>query len=103
MVSAYVTAFPDLNMTIEQQIAEGSVISVHWRARGTHDGLLGDIPPTGKSTDLRGHLMATFEKGKITTGSEVWDEGLMINQLGLAGLTPEPGPFVASRRRMVPA
>lgn len=84
MVSGYVTAFPDMRMTIEQQVAEGNLLATHWRVIGTHDGPLGDIPPTGKRVDIRGHSLSTFERGKISAVSEVWDEHAMIRQLGLA-------------------
>lgn len=84
MVSGYLTAFPDMKMTTEQEVAEGNLLATHWRAVGTHDGPLGDVPPTGNPIDIRGHNIARFERGKIVEEFEVFDELGMLQQLGLA-------------------
>jgi predicted ester cyclase len=42
------TAFPDLHVTIEAQIAEADLVATRWRAHGTQRGMLGNFPPTGK-------------------------------------------------------
>ena len=39
------TAFPDLQITVEDQIAEGDKVVTRWRARGTHTGTFQGIPP----------------------------------------------------------
>src|SRR5713101_4047599 len=44
-VSAYLTAFPDLHFTIEDQIAEEDKTTLRYTARGTHRGDLMGIPP----------------------------------------------------------
>jgi len=86
MISGYQAAFPDLRMTAERQIAEGDTLAVEWRCVGTHDGPLGDIPPTGKRIDIRGHVMARFERGKIVEEFEVFDELRMLQQVGAVEL-----------------
>ena len=52
-VAAYRTAFPDLEWTIEQAIAEGDWVAVRLTLRGTHLGPLGDIPPSGNRVEMR--------------------------------------------------
>jgi predicted ester cyclase len=47
-LSMYITAFPDLHFTIEDMIAEGDFVVVRQTTRGTHQGNLMGIPPTGK-------------------------------------------------------
>ena len=84
MVRGYVTAFPDMRMTIEHMVGEGDLLAVHWRVVGTHDGPLGDVPATGKKVDLRGHIIARFERGRVAEEFEVFDELAMLRQLGLA-------------------
>jgi predicted ester cyclase len=48
-VSTYQTAFPDLNVTVEDVIAEGDKVVTRWTIRGTHQGEIEEFgPPTGK-------------------------------------------------------
>ena len=47
--AAIATAFPDLRITIEEQIAEGEYVTTRWSARGTHQGdLIGMAPPASR-------------------------------------------------------
>ena len=82
MISEYRRAFPDLRMTLERQVIEGDAMAVEWRCVGTHDGPLGDIRPTGKRVDIRGHVMARFKRGRIVEEFEVFDELRMLRQIG---------------------
>ena len=54
-VAALRAAFPDLHMTIEDQIAEGDRVVTRWTARGTHTGEFHGIPPTGKTGSRGGN------------------------------------------------
>ena len=45
-------AFPDLEITIEDQIAEGDKVVTRFRTRGTHQGELWGMPPTGKEVEI---------------------------------------------------
>jgi steroid delta-isomerase-like uncharacterized protein len=83
MVQGYLTAFPDLHMTTVLQVAEGDKCATAWRVFGTNDGPLGDTPPTHKSMQIAGHVIARFEGGKIAEEWEVFDELAMFKQLGL--------------------
>ncbi len=82
MVEGYLTAFPDLHMTVEQQMVEGNLISCRWRATGTHDGPLEDIEPTGKTINISGLVIARFRGTKIAEEWEVFDELRMLQQIG---------------------
>ena len=42
------TAFPDLHLTIEEQIAEGDEVVTRLTMQGTRRGALPGSPPTGK-------------------------------------------------------
>src|SRR5688500_11894789 len=42
------SGFSDIHMTIEALVAEGDYVATRFTARGTHDGPLMGIPPTGK-------------------------------------------------------
>jgi steroid delta-isomerase-like uncharacterized protein len=45
--SMYHSAFPDVHIEIEDQIAEGDKVASRWVASGTHEGDLMVIPATG--------------------------------------------------------
>jgi predicted ester cyclase len=58
-------AFPDLHITIEDQIAEGDKVATRFRARGTHLGELAGRAPTGKEVEVTGINMCRIEGGEI--------------------------------------
>jgi predicted ester cyclase len=81
-------AFPDLEMTIEQEIAEGDFVTVLWRGRGTNTGNGNGLNATGKKADGRGISIFRIANGKI---KEEWTEYsgvLILQQLGLMPVRP---------------
>jgi predicted ester cyclase len=83
------TAFPDLQLTIDETIGEGDKVVVRWTMRGTHLGeMRGGIAPTSKPFTVTGTTTNRVVGGQI---AEAWGNidllGLML-QLGL--VTP-PG------------
>jgi predicted ester cyclase len=62
-------AFPDLEMAIEQQIAEGSWVATRVTFRGTHTGEFAGIPATGRRIEYAGTAMDRLENGKVV---EMW-------------------------------
>jgi predicted SnoaL-like aldol condensation-catalyzing enzyme len=47
-------AFPDLELTIEKEVAEGDFVTVLWRGRGTNTGSGNGLTATGKKAEGRG-------------------------------------------------
>src|SRR5262245_65880344 len=47
-MAMFVSAFPDLNVTVEGAVEEGDHVVVRWVATGTHTGPGTGIPPTGR-------------------------------------------------------
>ena len=84
MVQGYVTAFPGMEFTVQSMMAEGDMLAAVWSVRGTHSGPLGDVPPTGREIDIRGHVLLRFEGDKVAEEWELFDEALMMQQLGLS-------------------
>src|SRR4051794_27677984 len=81
-LGAYRAAFPDAVSTVEDQVAEGDRVVTRWRARGTHAGTLGELPPTGRAFEVGGITIERFEDGRI---AEIWvarDELGLLRQLG---------------------
>lgn len=81
--SAYFNAFPDLQVTIEDTIAEGDKVMTRLTWRGTHRGELMCMPPTGKQVAFSGMEGYRIADGKIV---EIWaysDNLGMFQQLGV--------------------
>jgi hypothetical protein len=47
-------AFPDLQLTIEDQLADGNKVATRFTLRGTQTGRFLDIAPTGKQVTVTG-------------------------------------------------
>lgn len=58
--------YPDLELTVDQQIAEGDWVATCITARGTHKGYWLGIKPTGKQVSYTGVNIEKVENGKIT-------------------------------------
>lgn len=76
-VSAFRTGMPDLEITVEDQVAEGSKVVTRWRGSGTHDGELMGVPSTGKRVETSGMIISRFEDDKIA------EEWASVDVLGL--------------------
>jgi steroid delta-isomerase-like uncharacterized protein len=82
-VTLYRSAFPDLRFTIEDLIADADTVAIRWSSRGTHNGWLDQIPPTGKPVNVTGVSIARFENGKMIEGWISWDALGMLQQIGV--------------------
>jgi predicted ester cyclase len=79
----YRSAFPDLHVEIEEQLAEGDLVATRWTATGTHEGDLMGIAPTGNRVTLPGMEIVRFSGGKLAEGWEGYDSMVMMQQLGV--------------------
>ncbi len=82
-VGAYRSAFPDLHIQIEDQIAEGDKVATRWTGAGTHEGELAGIAPTGNHVTLPGMEIVRISEGKLVEGWEGYDSMTMMQQLGV--------------------
>ena len=85
----YQSAFSDGRFDVEQQFAEGDFVITRWTARGTNDGGLMGMPPTGKSVACAGITIDRIAGGKIAESWTCWDTLGMMQQLGVV---PEAQP-----------
>ncbi|MFL5698466.1 MAG: ester cyclase [Ktedonobacteraceae bacterium] len=76
-------AAPDIHYTIEELVAEGEKVVVHWTITGTQQGDLGGIAPTGKQFKADGITIFRFANGHIVDGRAVWDTLAFLQQLGV--------------------
>jgi steroid delta-isomerase-like uncharacterized protein len=85
-VTIYRNAFPDIQNTVEKIVAEGNIVSVLWRSRGTHHGEFMGFGPTGREVTFTGMRQFRIAENKIaeswvTMDAQRWQEQLE-EQLG---------------------
>lgn len=78
-----ISALPDFQITIEDLLAEGDKVMVRWTGRGTHQGELLGVPPTGKQVTVSGINVMRIEDGKIVERWGITDDLDMLHQLGV--------------------
>jgi steroid delta-isomerase-like uncharacterized protein len=77
-------AFPDLQTTIEDMVAEGNKVVTRFSFRGTHQGETEDLgPPTGNQFEVMGITIEQFSDGKIVQDWTNFDALGLLQQLGL--------------------
>lgn len=87
LVSMYRGAFPDLHLTIEDEITGGDKVVTRFTGRGTHRGPLMGIPPTGKRVTITAIDILRFENGRI---AEHWGNQDLLGMMRQIGVIP-PG------------
>ena len=66
-------AFPELRVTIEDQVAEGDKVATRWRVSGTHQGEMMGAAPTGNQVTFAGTQTDYLSGGKIVESWSNWD------------------------------
>ena len=92
LIGMFRTAFPDFNVTVEDMVAEGDMVTTRLTYTGTHKGNLRDISPTGAEVTFTGICTFKISDGKIVEGRTEYDVlGLML-QLGVMKPSPDWPP-----------
>jgi steroid delta-isomerase-like uncharacterized protein len=82
-------AFPDLQNTIEDMVAEEDTVVMRFRGSGTHEGETEAFgPPTGKRMEITGITIKRLSDGKIV---EAWTNFDALGMMQQLGLIPEAG------------
>jgi predicted ester cyclase len=82
------TAFPDIQLNITLQVAQGDYVVTHWIATATHTGPLTlpsgqTVGPTGKSCTLQGCTTMEIVDGRHKRAWNHYDQMALLGQLGL--------------------
>ena len=93
VVNLYHGAFPDGQITVEDQIAEGDRVVTRWTGRGTHQGELLGVPPSGNRVEIAGMTINRVSGGKI---AETWTNYDALGMMQQIGAIPEPGAQAGS-------
>ncbi len=86
----FANAFTDGKIEIRKISVAGDIAVVEFIARGTHDGDLMGIAPTGRRMDLPACTVLEIRDGKIHAEREYMDMLHMMQQLGVV-----PAPATA--------
>jgi steroid delta-isomerase-like uncharacterized protein len=81
-------AFPDLRMSIDEQVADGDRVMTRWTATGTHKVDLMGAKPTGKQVTFSGVACDRIDGGRVVERWEIMDQLGLLQQVGLV---PTPG------------
>jgi len=78
----YRTAFPDVIMTIDEQIAEGDKVVTRFTARGTHRGELAGVAASGRLVTVPCLTIDRIVGGQIVETFELFDQLGMFQAIG---------------------
>jgi steroid delta-isomerase-like uncharacterized protein len=82
-VAAFRTGFPDMEITVERQVAEGDLVAQCGMIKGTHNGAMMGVPATGKGAAFAWMDMYRIQDGEMVEVWHVEDIAGMLQQLGL--------------------
>ncbi len=89
-MGVYLRAFPDADITIEDQLVEGDRVVTRWTGRGTQTVEFMGMPPSGKKVAVPGVQIDRFSGGKIVEEWTLFDQLGMLQQLGAVPATKQP-------------
>jgi steroid delta-isomerase-like uncharacterized protein len=81
-LTMYFSAFPDLHAKVEDVFTEGDRVGSRATCRGTHNGVLMGIAPTGKQVTITVICLSRLMNDKIVEDWELVDLFGMMQQLG---------------------
>ena len=82
-VAALRQAFPDMSVSITEQIEDHDKVWTRLTINGTHHGPFLDIPPTGNAIAIDGVVISRFKDGLIQEEWELLDQHKFLSQLGV--------------------
>jgi steroid delta-isomerase-like uncharacterized protein len=80
-VSEFRTAFPDLRLSIEDQMADGDKVVIRATFRGTHQREFRGMAPIGKAIEVKGVTVFRFSpEGKVVESWDSYDQLSLMRQ-----------------------
>lgn len=88
-IGVFLTGFPGCEVTVDQILLKDDQLVAHWTFTGTHTGIFGNLPPTGKKANVSGCATLQFnEEGKIMREEVYYNELDLVQQLGYSLVPP---------------
>jgi steroid delta-isomerase-like uncharacterized protein len=81
LFAIYHTAFPDLNLHIDDMFGAGDRVATAFTLTGTHDGEMMGMPATGRRVSVHGIIHSRVREGRICEEWELLDEATLLRQL----------------------
>jgi steroid delta-isomerase-like uncharacterized protein len=91
-------AFPDFDIRIEDQLADGDKVVTRLTWRGTHTGEYSGLPPTGRRVEVQALTVFHFRDGKVFQNWTVIDQFGLFRQLGALPPRLLPAQLPASEK-----
>jgi len=82
-VGAYLTAFPDLNLSIEDLFAEEDKVVWRFKSTGHQNGPFLGMPPSGRTGNITGIVIFRLEQDRIAEGWVNIDVLGLLQQIGM--------------------
>ncbi len=90
-LQGFLTALPDIKLTVEDIFAEGDRVFSRARLEGTNTGEFNGIPATGRRIDIRWIMNSCrVVDGRIVEEWEILDQLEVMRQLGVAEAPAAP-------------
>jgi predicted ester cyclase len=87
-INDFRTAYPDLRLTIDNEVYAENSIAVRWVLTGTNTGP-GQMPPTGKAVNVWGEAILHLANGKVTGEIVSYNNQSLMEQLGYTMMPPK--------------
>jgi predicted ester cyclase len=81
-IGGLIAAFPDIQSTEDDLVADGDAVVIRQTMRGTHRGAFMGVSPTGASVTFTGMWFARLEAGKLREQWVSFDALGLLRQLG---------------------
>ena len=78
------SAFPDMQVAVEQLVADDENVAFAYTLTGTHQGEFQGVAPTGRRIEARGMQISRFRDGKMVERWGSSDELGILKQCGAA-------------------
>ncbi len=82
VISDNLSAFPNLKITIDDQVAEDDLVFTRCTATGSHEGVYRGVQPTGEPVTYTVVTIHRLVDGKIVEGWRVVDRLDIVHQIG---------------------
>ena len=87
LLEELLTAFPDFHAEERKMHHSDDAVIAEARVTGTHDGLFGGVPPTGRKVDYPLVAIFEFEQDRLVCEKVYFDTATILVQIGVL---PDP-------------
>ena len=88
---------PDLQISIQDIMAEEDKVMVRVSLEGTHSGSGLGVPPSGRRIRVAGIVVIRISKGQFVEGWNSWDQLGLLRQIGALPGTEGEDRFLSTR------